>query len=146
MRALTLIRPWAWAVCCAGKRIENRTWAPSERQLAPGDRFAIHAGKGWDADAAAWMRDNWVDTPTKALDPLGIVAVATFRGYGSPGLLAAARTVDEAQLRHWAHGPICWLLADVVVLPEAIPCRGAQGLWTVPAEIEARIADARRGP
>lgn len=36
-------------------------------------------------------------------------------------------------------GPIGWVLADVIALPEPVPCRGAQGLWTLPDDVERRV-------
>lgn len=59
MRALTLWPEWAWAVMWLGKPIENRTWQPSEKQLAPGQRLAIHAGArlgGSSGGASAWFQ------------------------------------------------------------------------------------------
>ena len=54
MKALTLQQPWAWAVCHAGKRCENRAWLGAPGLLAVarslvGQRFAVHAGlnTGW---------------------------------------------------------------------------------------------------
>jgi len=35
----------------------------------------------------------------------------------------------------WFVGPFGWVLSDVVVLPAPVPCRGAQGLWEVPADV-----------
>lgn len=29
----------------------------------------------------------------------------------------------------WAFGPWCWVVDDVRLLPEPMPCRGMQGLW-----------------
>lgn len=52
MLALTLKHPWPWAICVAGKDVENRTWAP--RQLRRGDRFAIHGGKQPREHSSAW--------------------------------------------------------------------------------------------
>ena len=30
-------------------------------------------------------------------------------------------------------------LTDVIALPEPVPCRGAQGLWTLPADVESAV-------
>jgi len=51
MKALTLQQPWAWAVCHAGKRCENRAWLTAPGLLAVarslvGQRFAVHAAAG----------------------------------------------------------------------------------------------------
>lgn len=51
MKAITIRQPYAWAICHAGKRVENRAWhnAPGliavARRLV-GQRIAIHAGLG----------------------------------------------------------------------------------------------------
>ena len=41
-------------------------------------------------------------------------------------------------------GHFGWVLADVRVLPEPVKCKGALGLWTVPAEIERAIMENGR--
>jgi hypothetical protein len=149
MLALTLWPEWAWCICYLGKRVENRTWLPQPGQLRPGDRFAIHAGAegagvGWRerlllAAATAEQARRWrgevctVDTKwgtNLVLDghlipnPLrSVVAVATYTGQVRP---------DRAD--PWvAENQIQWGLGDVIVLPRPVPCRGAQGLWRLPA-------------
>ena len=134
MKALTLKHPWPWAICCMGKRIENRTWSPS---LRIGERFAIHGGKfpkGYDlldvADIATQLLGihgipkGVKDVVLADVIMAGIVATAVFGGilYHS----------DDP----WFEGPKGWVLRDVIVLPEPIPCRGAQGLWDVPRPME----------
>ncbi|MGN6103680.1 MAG: hypothetical protein ACTHU0_01120, partial [Kofleriaceae bacterium] len=42
----------------------------------------------------------------------------------------------------WYAGPHGYEIVRAVALPEAIPCRGLQGFWPVPAEIEAHIVDS----
>ena len=59
MKALTLQQPWAWAVCHAGKRCENRAWLGAPGLLAVarslvGQRFAVHA-------AASRARTPWFE-------------------------------------------------------------------------------------
>lgn len=51
---------------------------------------------------------------------------------------------DELPYGDFAPGRWAWILADVRPLPEPVPCRGAQGLWTVPADIEAAVLDQAR--
>jgi len=55
---LTIIQPWAAAIALGPKRIENRTWRPSNRML--GEFIAIHAGKkvdtSWVTEAFIWDR------------------------------------------------------------------------------------------
>ncbi len=59
--ALTLHRPWPWAIIHGSKRVENRSWAPPAWLI--GQRLAIHAGKRWDADGA-----DYVESVTQADD------------------------------------------------------------------------------
>ena len=47
MVAITLWRPWSWALF-HGKTIENRTWAPPAWIV--GKQIVIHAGKTYDKE------------------------------------------------------------------------------------------------
>jgi hypothetical protein len=42
----------------------------------------------------------------------------------------------------WACGPFCWIIDDVDLLPDPIPCRGAQGLWHVGEAMSAALSNA----
>lgn len=45
----------------------------------------------------------------------------------------------EAAFGDYTPGRFGWLLEDVKALPTPIPCRGAQQLWDVPADVLARM-------
>jgi hypothetical protein len=45
----------------------------------------------------------------------------------------------EAAFGDYTPGRFGWLLEDLQALPEPIPCRGYQGLWTVAGDVEAQI-------
>jgi hypothetical protein len=136
---LTLYRPWTWAILHRGKRVENRSWKPPERQLALGGLIAIHAGQRWDADGAAWIYDNFGARPPRGEGGL-IVGVARLIGWRGPhgtNLQSDRRAEVEAALASpWFCGPYGWVLGDVAAI-EAIPCKGALGLWRVPDNIAA---------
>jgi len=156
MKALTLRHPWAFAVCHWGKRIENRTWKPPASLV--GQRFAIHGGKcptssGGLAEVKSIFDDLLtihgkpdyrINGDLKLRDVIleGIVATAVVDRYiyldAFPGKIG-----DPALQDPWfddeVPSNIGWVLRDVVVLPEPIPCKGAQGLWTVPNEIVSQI-------
>lgn len=126
LRALTLHRPWAWAVAHAGKRLENRSWAPPGWAL--GKRLAIHAGKTFnERDRHFIMKRFGITVPSKDDDPTGIVAVCTLAG-------STTSSTDP-----WFAGPFAWRLNDVVALPEPVPCPGAQGIWVIPPEIAEKV-------
>lgn len=131
MKALTLHRPWPWAIIHLGKRVENRSWAPPSSLI--GQRIAIHAGQRWDAAGAVWILETFQPQTIPVGQRGVIVATAVIERAARPN------TVPLDQER-WACGPWCWLLDDVCALAEPIPCRGAQGLWDVPEEIARRIA------
>lgn len=162
MKALTLWRPWPYAIfhldADIAKRVENRSWLPPERIL--GERIAIHAGKRWDDFGADYIDealfkvgrmkahgeipDRW-----SRIEAEGIIGTAMVCGVisGGRGLVsgrypAPVRKGSEfdANIYNWFIGPFGWLLDEVVTLSEPIPCKGRQGLWDVPPEIAARLA------
>lgn len=122
MKAITIHRPWSWAIAQGFKGVENRTWRPGARVV--GSRIAIHAGRRYDPEARLWIRHACgIVVPDETECPTGIVAIATID-----------RVVDQSD-SPWFVGPIGWVLVDVEALANPIPCPGAQGLWDVPNEI-----------
>lgn len=150
--ALSISQPWAWMIISGRKRIENRQWGAAQLAQARarvGRRFAVHAAKSYDADAAEDLADHGIVVPERpALAAGAIVGVAT---------LARVITVAEAladpdleDQRLFISGPACLVLADVVAV-DPIPARGFLGFWPLTdaaAEaLAAQIAgvDAREG-
>lgn len=155
LRAITLIQPWAHCIVRLGKRVENRTWTPPVSMV--GGWLAIHAGKKLDREALEELvleRGQYTaaevigaEITVRGMAQSAIVALVRLDGWvhGTQELLPELRTVTESYCieadralavvrdRYWA-GPVGWVLGDVVVLPEPVPCRGAQGLWTVTGE------------
>lgn len=135
MKALTVLQPWASMLAYHGKDVENRSWAPRPSMLRPGEVFAIHAGKGFDREGWEWIMGN---ERILRLPPGGygindygaVLAVAEFNGTTSD--------VDGLDSL-WAFGPVCWVLTNKRALAEPVHCRGAQGLWNLPADVEARV-------
>jgi hypothetical protein len=141
--ALTLHRPWSWAVSHGPKRIENRSWRPPARTAST--FLAIHAGKRYDDDARLRIAKlTGLLVPSPAECPEGIVAVCRVAGVASSK--SEVSRVAGAEQRPWFFGPYGWLLFDVTPI-EPVPCRGAQGLWTPPPdvveEVMRRLAAAR---
>lgn len=135
MRALTLIRPWPWAIFHAGKDVENRSWAPRASQLLPGNLLAIHAGAKWDRYDAEWIDRLLKEVagtvprtmPAQSDHVSGIIGVVRFMGV----------TIECES--PWFSGPVGWRIAEPRLLPEPIPCRGALGLWALPPDVEASV-------
>lgn len=142
MKALTVHPAWAWAFLHFGKDVENRSWYP--RSLDVGEKFAIHAGAmkrpAKTRDDFAWMVSHGLATPgtvptdAELAEIAGkVVAIAT---YGGPGRWES----------RWVMGPALWGVDDVRPLPAPIPCRGALGLWELPASVQdAALAQVERG-
>lgn len=118
LKAITLHRPWPYAIARLGKRIENRNW---ECPLQPGDYIAIHAGKKFDEAGAAWIRQKiGVGCPPDGdKHPTGIVVICQFRG-----------NIYESD-DPWFTGKIGWGLTSAISI-DPVPCSGQQGLWNVP--------------
>lgn len=152
MKALTLIRPWSDALVRGPKRVENRTWLPPVESI--GRYLAIHAGKKFDEDGGCDLRamgTGW-SPPLEASDsPQGIVGVVLLRGWLDLRGGRIAHALDNEthavairldQDRWWA-GPCGWLFGEPIAI-EPVPCRGAQGLWIVPADVEAIVRERAR--
>lgn len=138
--ALTLHRPWDWAILEGHKPVENRKWPPPQWLI--GKRLAIHSGLTYDEDGADWIQLNFghLSVPEKAemRDWAGhIVGLVTLTGFFKAGqldLLNRPRGRDA-----WAFGPWCWEVSDPVKLQRPVRVRGAQKLWRVPDDALAAI-------
>jgi len=136
MRFLSFSQPWLWAILdpLACKRIENRTWMPPVEMI--GQRFALHAAKSWDDDAAGFfLRLGLPHFPARrASYPTScIVGVATI-----DRIVTDARSLPPDQAR-WFFGPCGWVLTDVIAF-DPIPMKGAQGLRSLPPAEDALVA------
>jgi len=168
VKALTIKQPWAGCIAHLDKRVENRSWRCPEKHL--GTVVAIHSaalpedsifqvpdGEKWatlfagDAEWDAWRfwqlgqrpRDaaNW--PPKLALGSIvgtARIAGCHWRGWegecGDPsGYSAGVICSPWSMLNQWH-----WELTDVRPLVTPVPCKGALGLWTVPADAGAAIA------
>ena len=138
MKAITVRQPWAWAIAHGGKNVENRS--AGTRHRGP---LAIHAGLSYSrrgtVDHRVRLRHLGV---ALSVLPLGaIIAVADVadshpdagccRPWGESSYQEAGGRVRTA-IHHL-------VLEDVRPLDEPIPCRGALGLWRVPADIAEQL-------
>lgn len=154
LRGLTLWRPWAAAIVHGPKRVENRPWPPSTRLLDAELWIAVHAGRKFSGDGARFISTWWPDCKTKFLAPDGSVdGSARYERlwpdeWKAEGIVGIARVkgahrysivYQDDRRDPWRFGPWCWLLDSVIALDVPIACRGAQGLWSLPADIEAKL-------
>jgi hypothetical protein len=128
--ALTLHRPWPWAVL-HGKDVENRPWQPPPEVV--GRLIALHAGKRWDYDGVRVIHKLLPDCPGSSDDhPTGIVGLARVTGC----------VTDSTSL--WFFGLYGWTLGDVIALPRPVACRGDKGIWPVTGQVLDRVREGYR--
>ena len=135
MKCLTVQQPWAWAIIHGGKDVENRTQLWSYR-----GPLAIHAGNQWshrgeasDLIQQARQREHgsmpqWQFTTVAILGVVDLVDTHRAVGdccqpWGEHGYTSGNRHIVHLRLE------------NPRTLAEPIPCRGALGLWTPPADI-----------
>lgn len=166
MRALTITQPFAGLIAAKWKLVENRPRSMIKREDF-GKPFAIHASREIDEDVYARLRELAPDVCPAAFstfDPDAIVppSMAWYRLSRIISAVIAVATIDRvldpvahgidldsdearaplaAAQRRWFFGPIGYVLRDVVALPEPVPCKGALGFWTLPADVEARVRE-----
>lgn len=126
MKVLTICQPYAELIARGQKRVENRVW--STRYRGP---LLIHAGKSRE-----WLGG---DTDIELAKEFG-------RRIEFGAIVAKCQLIDCLDIEliergnyrktyPWldgdphASGPWCWVLDEIERLPEAIPWKGAQGLW-----------------
>lgn len=149
MKALTLWQPWAWAVGHGLCLVINRDSSPNWRQLRPGEDLAIHAGQHeparedlWTVRDAARKLGRDAEVPSLRSHELGpdfgrgrIVAVVRLEG------VVESRDELPEELRPWFVGRYGWRVGNVrqLNLGSAPKCRGEQGLWELPGEVEKLV-------
>lgn len=154
IKGLTILQPWCSLITHGTKRVENRSWSP--RGMAVGDYLAIHAGARVDLDQwggaddtitvkgqppfmAAYDAALLTTTSDRALR----AALATAVPYGAILGVAVLADVETRATGDdpWWVGPVGWRLADVVAFERPVPCKGAQGLWDLPADVHAVVRE-----
>jgi len=138
LRAITLWQPWAWALIFANKDYENRP-----RSLGVTGWVAVHVGL---------HRDDEYEFDALRSMPNGIRKVSNEtiqeqRGH-IIGLARINRWVDRRDAR-----PSPWLapllgvaavITDRIALKTPVKCRGMQGAWRVPEDVERQVREQLR--
>jgi len=160
VKTISLYQPWAQAVARGSKRIETRSWFTHYR-----GPLAIHAGaykhlgtlRRWQNDwfwcGVLGVRLNSVDlakvlpfgaviavcelvdvVPVKVLDPAELDE-DRFPVFPDTQRPLRNYRFTERMLGNYSAGRYGWVLDNVRVLKEPLPCRGRQGLFNVPDEL-----------
>jgi len=152
LKAISLWQPWAFLIAIDAKRYETRGW--STRYRGP---MAIHAAKHWTVRMARQCYQEPFFTmlyragvrfhagrdatglPTFGL-PLGaIVALADLVNVVPTSDLLPQLGPQEVAFGDFSHDRFAWQYENVIALPEPIPCKGAQGIWTPASDVQDRL-------
>lgn len=90
---------------------------------------------------------EWLHARSSAV--LCVVTVAGVANFETRKITHMMPGADKAALvkaarSPWFVGSLGWILTDVVVLPEPVPCPGAQRLWCLPPDADARVRELER--
>ena len=163
--ALTIWPEWAWAICHLDKRVENRgeRFARQIDKRVGDGRLAIHSGVRRPADFAAVAAMSGMPYDVLDYDDVDLEdAVGPVWQFGATGgtggvLIEDARLTRGAIVALAKIGDVLlpgaqapWKLtfsaalslSPVLILPDPIPCKGQQGLWTPPPDIQERLCAA----
>jgi hypothetical protein len=164
-------QPWASLLAIGAKEYETRGWATSYRgpiaihaaAKSINSIIPLMSNEAWNAAYNALHHlygvycgytDNTLNPPLGA-----VVAVGELVGcYPMTGRTSIGGKVAYAQFRKdghvvevtgndllfgdWTPGRFAWEFANVRMLKEPVPMRGAQGLWRVRPEDELLLKDA----
>lgn len=173
LRALTLWPEWAWAIHYLDKRNENRGWpiplgewfalhagkSIGGRPGAMAEHEAIQAvgtmayRAGWNVRSVGRAGDSWSVTFTHPLGGSTVMhdprcTAEDANPVHISAILGLFRVTDHLRSSSdpWHVPGQIGNVFDYRPLREPIPCKGAQGLWTVPEDVAARVLDGVEVP
>jgi hypothetical protein len=146
MRALTLIQPMAAAIVHdhpLWKDIENRPQNLPRAMRGVETTIALHAGQKWSDEYA-----RFVETIFGIREPREWPWQADVRGALIGVMTFSGRVFENAQQamnigRHprWLMGPFGYEIKERRALKTPVPCRGMQGFWPLPDDVERRVRE-----
>ncbi len=171
MKALTVQQPWAWAIIQGGKNVENRTqlwkyrgplaihaglsWADNgERDHRVRGIVADHIVQADENAARDWLRNRKMPRDFMAFGAIiGTVDLvdihtATEDCYFAHPCYYWGDLHDGRDVRGRFQSPrriTHLVLENPRPLADPIPCKGALGLWTPPADVLERLSAVSNG-
>lgn len=146
VKAISVIQPWASALFvrlpngARLKGIETRSWKLSDKTEYP-LRIAIHASKGFPKYAREFAeKEQALGRIPKQLPFGAIIGVISIIGMRMTEDLAPQISALESLYGNYSPERWGWMTSDEKLLPDdkIIFCKGARGLWNVPANFDLR--------
>ena len=165
-RALTLWPEWAWAIHNLDKRVENRGWPiplgewfalhagkniggrPGATACDEGLMGLVDMAEraGWDARLIG-VDANWTaifDKDGRTVGARGSHGDFTYAPIPTSAIVGLFRVTrhdapNTGDLGGWRVFDAVANRIDYRPLTEPVPCKGAQGLWTVPPDVAALV-------
>lgn len=125
MKAITIKQPWASLICEGIKDIENRTWKTNYR-----GRVLVHAAGCHGKKFKIKLTDEQMKI---AFPVIGKKCISENIPFGS--IIGSVEITDCVQNHPsiWAEKDCWnWVLANPVLFPEPIPCKGKLSFWEYP--------------
>lgn len=162
MKGISLTQPWSSLVAMGEKKMETRSWKPSQETLynlnstQPPQAVAIHASKSFPMDCKDISDEFWTSFFKDRSDaenfkpfilnwqlPLGaIIGTVQILGALPTEKVIGTLSRQEEAFGDYSPGRFAWNLFDARMLKTPIPCKGALNLWNVPKEIEEQLTTA----
>jgi hypothetical protein len=152
MKALTLTQPWAALVVIGAKAIETRDWWTSFR-----GQILITASKKWPVDCkqlcltppfstALGVNEGGLVPDLPLGYALGVVDLVECFKFDAETERKIRRRSElgtlppfEADFGDYSAGRSGFVFKNERLLPDPVPCKGALGLWDVPADLEHAV-------
>lgn len=159
LKALTLYRPWPillhgavrrqsdrYVLTPGPKAPENRGWHPPRELI--GSFMALHSGKAFDSAQYSMTKEFGlgITFPGPEMAITGVAFLDRSFGHCQRSLVrglwclrCTSGAGDPLGRDRFYTGSVAWVFTGRVPLLEPVPCKGAQGVWTVPPAIEKEV-------
>ncbi len=130
-RVLSIQQPWAWAIACGQKKVENRTWSTPYRGTV-----YIHASSKFDRSGVDSIRRKFGIVVPGDLPKGAVIAVAELKD-----VVTRRRA---ARFGKWFEGPYGFVFANVRPLRSAVGTLGKRGLYRPSPTLLRSVEKQRR--
>ena len=130
-RFLSVRQPWAWAIACGRKKVENRTWSTPYRGTV-----YIHASSIVERNGVDWIRRKFMVVVPGHLPKCAVVAVAELKD--------VVTRRQAARFGKRFEGPYGFVLTNIRPLRTPVRTLGKRGLYRPSPALERSVEAQRR--